>query len=52
MKKANIDIENWNNIPIPVVNSSKAFKKSLENQSNVIMDLVTELRNKTELIAQ
>ena len=52
MKKASIDIDNWNNIPVPLVNSSKAFKKSLENQSNVTMELVNELRNKTEMIVR
>ena len=52
MKKASIDIDNWNNIPVPLVNSSKAFKKSLENQSNVTMELVNELRSKTEMIVR
>lgn len=52
MKKAGIDIDNWNNIPIPVVNSSKAFKKSLDNTSWVMTDLVSEIKSRNELIVR
>jgi hypothetical protein len=47
LKVADLKIEAWNNIPIPVVHSSKAFERCLVNTSSIIVELVRELREKT-----
>lgn len=47
LKAADLKIEAWNNIPIPVVHSSKAFERCLVNTSSIIIELVRELREKT-----
>ena len=47
LKAADLKIEAWNNIPIPVVHSSKAFERCLMNTSSIMVELVRELREKT-----
>ena len=47
LKAADLKIEAWNNIPIPVVHSAKAFERCLVNTSSIIVELVRELRDKT-----
>jgi hypothetical protein len=47
LKSADLKIEAWNNIPIPVVHSAKAFERCLLNTSSIIVELVRELREKT-----
>ena len=52
LKAADLKIEAWNNIPIPVVHSAKAFERCLVNTSSIIVELVRELREKTIKIVQ
>lgn len=47
LKAADLKIETWNNIPIPVVHSAKAYERCLINTSSIMIELVRELRDKT-----
>jgi hypothetical protein len=37
-----VNIEKWNNIPIPLVKSTETFKICFENTSNVISEILRQ----------
>ena len=48
--KAELGIERWNNIPLPLVNATEQFERSFGNISRIIKSLIDENKRKSEFI--
>jgi hypothetical protein len=48
--KDELECNEWNNIPIPLVNALEIIKKSLKNTENIVIQLGLECRKKNEVI--
>ena len=45
-------MDKWNNIPIPLKQSTEVFQKAFMNVSNVIRELIKENQKKTECVVR
>ena len=48
--KAELGIERWNNIPLPLVNATEQFERSFGNVGRIIKSLIEENKRKSEFI--